>query len=99
MAARIGPHEDPKKNVWRISYGELPGLSNEVLMQRQEMKFERMLPGHPKPSDYRVLNKSPYRVHQRCCEAMRVNRVLLAADAAHLCVSFALDSFDEVFVN
>jgi len=88
MAARIGPHADPKKNVWRISYGELPGLSNEELMARQEMKFEQMLPGHPKPDEYKILNKSPYRVHQRCVEKMRVGRVLLAADAAHLCNPF-----------
>ena len=47
MAARIGPHPDPKKNVWRISYGEIGGLSDEELLQRQPMKFEKMLPGHP----------------------------------------------------
>ena len=88
MAARIGPDPDPKKNIWRISYGELPGLSNEELMARQEMKFEAMLPGHPNPDQYRVVNRSPYRVHQRCCESMRKGRVLLAADAAHLCNPF-----------
>lgn len=60
MAARIGPHPDPKKNLWRISYGELPGLTNEELMERQEMKFEQMLPGHPRPGEYRVVSKSPY---------------------------------------
>lgn len=88
MAARIGPHPDPKQNIWRISYGELPGLSNEELMARQEMKFEKILPGNPQPSQYKVLNKSPYKVHQRCVERMRVGRVVLAADAAHLCNPF-----------
>ncbi|KAK5123266.1 hypothetical protein LTR85_002696 [Meristemomyces frigidus] len=88
MAARIGAHPDPKQNIWRISYGELPGLSAEELMARQEMKFEKMLPGHPKPEQYKVLNKSPYRVHQRCVDKMRMARVLLAADAAHLCNPF-----------
>ena len=88
MAARIGPDLDPKKNLWRISYGELPGLTDEELLERQPMKFEQMLPGHPKPGDYRVVNKSPYKVHQRCSESMRANRVLLAADAAHLCNPF-----------
>ena len=88
MAARIYPDPDPKKNVWRISYGELPDLSNEELMERQPMKFEQMLPGHPKPGSYEILNKSPYRVHQRCCESMRISRVMLAADAAHLCNPF-----------
>ena len=88
MAARIGPHPDPKKNVWRISYGELSGLSDEELLQRQPWKFETMLPGNPKPDEYRILNISPYKVHQRCCESMRINRILLAADAAHLCNPF-----------
>ena len=88
MAARIAAHEDPKQSIWRISYGEKAGLSNEELLERQEMKFEQMLPGHPKPSEYKILNKSPYRVHQRCVEKMRVGRVLLAADAAHLCNPF-----------
>ena len=88
MAARIGPHADPKRNLRRISYGELPGLSNEELMARQPMKFEQMLPGHPRPDQYVVRNKSPYKVHQRCCESMRVNRIMLAADAAHLCNPF-----------
>lgn len=88
MAARIVPNPDPKKNVWRISYGELSGLSDDELMERQPMKFEQMLPGSPKPGDYRVISKSPYKVHQRCCESMRMNRVLLAADAAHLCNPF-----------
>ena len=88
MAARIGPHSDPKKNVWRISYGELSGLSNEELLERQPMKFEKMLPGNPKPDEYRIVNISPYKVHQRCCESVRINRILLAADAAHLCNPF-----------
>ena len=88
MAARIEPHSDPKKNVWRISYGEQSGLSDEELLQRQPMKFEKMLPGNPKPDKYRIVNISPYKVHQRCCESMRINRVLLAADAAHLCNPF-----------
>ncbi|KAK3075894.1 hypothetical protein LTR53_000323, partial [Teratosphaeriaceae sp. CCFEE 6253] len=88
MAARIGKHEDPKQNIWRISYGEEAGLSNDELMERQEMKFEQMLPGNPKPSEYQILNKSPYRVHQRCVEKMKKGRLLLAADAAHLCNPF-----------
>ena len=88
MAARIGPHPDPAKNLWRISYGELPGLSNEELMDRQEMKFEKMLPGHPKPDQYKVLSKAPYRVHQRIVDTMKKGRVMLAADAAHLCNPF-----------
>lgn len=49
------------------------------------MKFERMLPGNPKPDQYKLVNCSPYKMHQRCAEKFRVGRFLLAADAAHLC--------------
>ncbi|KAJ4389345.1 hypothetical protein N0V93_006812 [Gnomoniopsis smithogilvyi] len=83
MAAKIS-HD----GLWRISYGELPGLSNEELIARQPMKFEAMLPGNPKPGDYKVVSISPYKVHQRCVEAMAKGRVALAADAAHLCNPF-----------
>lgn len=80
MAARIS-----KDGLWRVTYGEIPGLSREQLLERQPKKFEQMLPGHPKPEEYKVVNISPYKVHQRLAEKMRVGRVLLAADAAHLC--------------
>ncbi|KAK5113645.1 hypothetical protein LTR62_003272 [Meristemomyces frigidus] len=88
MAARIQPHPDPAQNIWRISYGEKAGLTNEELMARQETKFSQMLPGCPQPRAYKILSKSPYRVHQRCVTKMRMGRVLLAADAAHLCNPF-----------
>lgn len=52
------------------------------------MKFKAMLPGNPKPEDYKIVNISPYKVHQRCVEAMAKGRVALAADAAHLCNPF-----------
>src|SRR5271170_5025260 len=52
------------------------------------MKYEQMLPGNPKPGDYKLTNISPYKVHQRCAEKFRVGRFLLAADAAHLCNPF-----------
>jgi 2-polyprenyl-6-methoxyphenol hydroxylase-like FAD-dependent oxidoreductase len=48
------------------------------------MKYEIMLPGHPKPGQYKLDNISPYKIHQRCAEKFRVGRFLLAADAAHL---------------
>jgi len=83
MAARIS-----NDGLWRISYGELPGLSREELIARQPKKFEQMLPGHPKPDEYKLINISPYKIHQRLAEKMRVGRFLLAADAAHLCNPF-----------
>ena len=47
-----------------------------------------MLPGHPKPGEYKLTNISPYKIHQRCAEKFRVGRFLLVADAAHLCNPF-----------
>lgn len=80
MASKIS-----RDGLWRVSYGEVSGLSREEYIERQPWKFEKMLPGHPKPDQYRITNISPYKIHQRCAEKMRVGRFLLAADAAHLC--------------
>ena len=80
MAARI-----TNDGLWRVTYGETPGLSADELRARQPKKFEQMLPGHPTPDQYNMVNFSPYKVHQRLAEKMRVGRFLLAADAAHLC--------------
>ncbi|KAJ5552705.1 hypothetical protein N7494_002083 [Penicillium frequentans] len=83
MAAKI-----TKDGLWRVTYGELPGLTYEELKERQPMKFKTMLPGYPDPEDYEMVSFSPYRVHQRMARKMRMGRVVLAADAAHLCNPF-----------
>ncbi|KIW90478.1 uncharacterized protein Z519_09124 [Cladophialophora bantiana CBS 173.52] len=83
MAAKIG-----KDGLYRITYGEMPGLTNEQLRERQPWKFKTMLPGNPEPDQYRIVNFSPYRIHQRLAPSMRVGRFCLAADAAHLCNPF-----------
>lgn len=80
MAAKI-----TAAGLYRVTYGEEPGLSREQLRERLPWKFETMLPGHPKPPEYEVVNFAPYRMHQRCAPSFRVGRFLLAADAAHLC--------------
>jgi 2-polyprenyl-6-methoxyphenol hydroxylase-like FAD-dependent oxidoreductase len=80
MAARI-----TKDGLYRITYGDTPGLTREEYLARQPAIWEKILPGHPKPDEYKIVNFSPYRMHQRCAPKFRVGRVLLAADAAHLC--------------
>lgn len=80
MAAKI-----TRDGLWRVTYGEIPGLTRDELIARQPDKFERMLPGNPKSEEYKLASISPYRVHQRLAEKLRVGRFLLAADAAHLC--------------
>ncbi|OAA65548.1 Monooxygenase, FAD-binding protein [Niveomyces insectorum RCEF 264] len=80
MAAKI-----TKDGLYRVTYGETPGLDLDEYRARQAWKFETMLPGHPKPGEYNTINFAPYKMHQRCAPKFRVGRVLLAADAAHLC--------------
>lgn len=80
MAAKI-----TKDGMWRVTYGEAPGLTQDELIARQPERFKAMLPGNPDASQYKLTNISPYKVHQRLAEKLRVGRFLLAADAAHLC--------------
>ncbi|TDZ34588.1 FAD-dependent monooxygenase terC [Colletotrichum spinosum] len=80
MAAKI-----TADGLYRVTYGEEANLSPEELRARMESKFRTMLPGHPGPGEYEVVNFAPYRMHQRCAPRFRVGRFLLAADAAHLC--------------
>ena len=83
MAAKI-----TKDGLWRVTYGDKYGLTNEEYMDRQEMRYEKLLPGNPKPGEYKVVSKSPYKLQQRCAPSFRVGRFLLVADAAHLCNPF-----------
>ncbi|KAK3319745.1 FAD binding domain-containing protein [Cercophora scortea] len=80
MAAKI-----TQDGLYRITYGETPGLTREEYIARQPSKFEQILPGHPKPDEYKIINFSPYKMHQRCAPKFRVGRFALVADAAHLC--------------
>ncbi|KAB5559737.1 hypothetical protein GE09DRAFT_65975 [Coniochaeta sp. 2T2.1] len=74
--------------LYRVTYGEIGGLTRDELIERQPAKYAAFLPGNPTPDQYKIVNFSPYRVHQRCVDNMRVGRFLLAADAAHLCNPF-----------
>jgi 2-polyprenyl-6-methoxyphenol hydroxylase-like FAD-dependent oxidoreductase len=93
MIARI-----TEDGLWRVTYGELPGLTFEQLKERQPMKFKMILPGNPDPGDYDLANFSPYKVHQRIANKMRVGRILLAADAAH-CMSPLVRDFASHHTN
>lgn len=80
MAARI-----TSDGMWRVTYGEEAGLTKEELIARQPVKFQMILPGHEKPEEgaWKLASISPYKVHQRLAEKMRIGRICLAADAAH----------------
>jgi hypothetical protein len=80
MAAKI-----TDDGLWRVTYGDDAGLDREELVKRQPMRYEQILPGNPKPGDYNLISMSPYKLQQRCAKTFRVGKVLLVADAAHLC--------------
>ena len=76
VVARLG-----KENLWRLTYGEDASLDEASLLDRLPARFAQILPDPSLP--YRIDNFSPYRLHQRSATTYRVERVLLAGDAAH----------------
>lgn len=72
--------------LWRVTYGDNePALTDEEYLKRREWHFREMLPGRPEPGDYRIEQTNMYAIHNRCAEVWKVGRILLAADAAHVC--------------
>lgn len=74
-----------KGSLWRVTYGDIGGLTEAEYLARRPRRLEQMLPGHPKPDQYEIGDFNIYRMHNRCAESFRKGRVLLAADAAHIC--------------
>jgi 2-polyprenyl-6-methoxyphenol hydroxylase-like FAD-dependent oxidoreductase len=72
-----------RENLFRLTYGESAELDEKTILERLPERFAAILPDPSVP--YRIDNFSPYRVHQRCAPTFRVDRVLLAGDAAHAC--------------
>lgn len=72
--------------LWRVTYGDSEtGLTDEQYLARRDWHFKAMLPGHPEPDQYRIEQTNIYSIHNRCVPAFKVGRILLAADAAHVC--------------
>ena len=80
MAVKIKPD-----GLHRVTYVEVPGLTRDEYLARQPERYHKFLPGNPSPDDYKIVSISPYKIHQRCAKSFRLGRILLAADAAHLC--------------
>ncbi|KAK5163566.1 uncharacterized protein LTR77_010515 [Saxophila tyrrhenica] len=79
------------EGLWRVSYGEKPGLSHEELKERMPMKYAAMFPGEGKVTGvdaWKLQQMSPYRLNQRCASTFKKGRIMLAGDAAHLCNPF-----------
>ncbi|AMS45471.1 3-(3-hydroxy-phenyl)propionate hydroxylase/6-hydroxy-3-succinoylpyridine 3-monooxygenase [Aminobacter aminovorans] len=67
-------------DVWRVTFVEDPSLPIERLPERIDAMFADHLPDLP----YEVKAYAPYRMHQRVADKMRVGRILLVGDAAHV---------------
>nr|BBL33418.1 putative flavin dependent monooxygenase [Lachnum palmae] len=74
-----------KDGLWRVSYNEDKTMSYQEAVDNVPAKFAVMLPGNPKPEDYKLTGFSVFKQHQRSAPNFRVGRICLAADAAHLC--------------
>lgn len=70
-----------RTGLWRCTYCEDDGLPEETILERMPAYFNAALPGDKR---YELVQYSPYRMHQRCVDRMRVGRVVLAGDAAHI---------------
>lgn len=66
---------------WRVTFMESADLPLEYVEARIHAMFGRLLPGR---EGYELIAHSPYRMHQRAADSMRVGRVLLVGDAAHI---------------
>ncbi|WP_299847527.1 NAD(P)/FAD-dependent oxidoreductase [uncultured Paracoccus sp.] len=67
-------------NMWRVTLMEDPSLPEDQIAERIETEFRKFLPDTP----WRLDTFSPYRMHQRVADRMRVGRILLVGDAAHI---------------
>jgi len=69
------------EGLWRCTYMEDAGLSEETYLERLPRAYESILPGRGR---YELERASPYRMHQRSAQRYRAGRVVLAGDAAHV---------------
>jgi 3-(3-hydroxy-phenyl)propionate hydroxylase len=71
------------KNMWRVGYSPPIDMDDETAVSDQEVqsRLSRILPG---AGPFEIVTARLYSVHRRLVERMRVGRILLAGDAAHL---------------
>jgi 3-(3-hydroxy-phenyl)propionate hydroxylase len=74
-----------KKAPWRCTYGEVPVTegADEEVYKRVPERVVKYLRG-AKLEDADVHQIARYNVHQRCAKSLRIGRIFLAGDAAHL---------------
>ena len=79
------PPDEPRGGLWRVTYGATEcGLTDEQYEEQRPAAFERLLPGRPTPDQYKITQTDHFRIHNRCVDKMRVGRIFVIADAAHV---------------
>jgi 3-(3-hydroxy-phenyl)propionate hydroxylase len=73
--------EVDRTGLWRYTCAESRMLPEDTVPDRLRATLERVLPAGANPAPEGTL---PYRTHQRSAQRVRVGRMLLAGDAAHL---------------
>ena len=81
LAFRTGKDE----GLWRVVYRDGDRASEDEIVARCPETLRGFIPGSPEPGQFEVVRVQPYKVHQRIVDKMRLGRIILASDAAHLC--------------
>jgi 6-hydroxy-3-succinoylpyridine 3-monooxygenase len=73
-------NNDNASGLWRYTYSDPLAEDREIAAARMGRFFDTVL---PREADRELVAYNPYKMHQRCAITFRMNRVLLAGDAAH----------------
>jgi 3-(3-hydroxy-phenyl)propionate hydroxylase/6-hydroxy-3-succinoylpyridine 3-monooxygenase len=73
-------NNDNGSGLWRYTYSDPLAEDREIAAARMGRFFDTVL---PREADRELVAYNPYKMHQRCAPTFRMNRVLLAGDAAH----------------
>jgi len=71
------------KEMWRVGYSPPVDQSDEDALSETEIqgRLSRLVPG---AGPFEVITARLYRVHRRLADTLRIGRIMLAGDAAHL---------------
>jgi len=70
--------------LWRVLIPTDPSIDDDARWLSDRWIQERLHHMAPHDSDYEIIHRTIYRVHQRVAKTYRRGRVLLAGDAAHI---------------
>ena len=70
--------------LWRVLIPTDPKIEDDALWLSDRWIQDRLHHMAPHDSDYEIIHRTLYRVHQRVAKTYRRDRVLLAGDSAHI---------------